>query len=292
MKKILLDTDIGPFLDDFAAILYALKSKEIELRAITSVYGNPELGAKLAKKLVDYSGEKIDVYIGETNPLEGEAYRTRVVTRGILSDDEIKCNAEEMGIKRNAVDFLVREIIDNKGKYDLITIGALTNIALALRKNPEIAGNINHHYIMGGSIRYNPDFPEYNITCDPEAAEIVFNSKTAKTLVPLDATMQAKIRQEDFSKLAKLGKLERAVLSAADFCFRSEQEIDTAMHDPLTLVIATNPEIAETEEMSLEVNFEGFTFPSTRSREESPISVCTGFNYNAFKDIFLRTILG
>lgn len=188
--KIILDTDIGKFSDDVIALLFALKHPEIELKGVTSVYETAEKGAEMSREMIKLAKKQIPVYAGCTKTLEE------------MQSSDIK-----------AVDFLIEETRKNKGEYNLVGIGPLTNIAMAIKKDERFQENIKKLYIMGGSIhrsytRYSID-PEYNIAVDSEAARITLESSIDKLIVPLDVTMDAFIIKKEFERLKESGDLEK-----------------------------------------------------------------------------------
>lgn len=258
VNKIILDTDMGIFSDDVIALLFALKHPEIELSGVTSVYETAEKGASMSREMVELAKKQVPVCIGNNQTLE-----------------------ENPSQNSEAVDFLLDETQKHKGEYDLLCIGPLTNIAVAIKKNDRFCENIRKLFIMGGSInrsytRYSTD-PEYNIAVDPDAARIVFESSIDKLIVPLDVTMDAVVPRKDFEKLKELGDLER---KAYDFTFQGK--FGEEMHDSLALAVMTNPEIATIEKMPIKVNIYGNTLVGG----ENILEVCMNFDYKAFRNIF------
>src|SRR4030042_1847829 len=213
MHKILLDTDIGKFSDDIIALLFALKHPQAELKGITTVGEYHKEGADCAKEMVECAKKNIPVYN-----------------------------------KDNAADFLAREINSHKREYDLVAIGPLTNIASAMAKEPDLLEKVNATYIMGGGVyrSYDPYdpfgnyTPEYNFAQDTKAAQTVISAKGNKVLVPLDATMYARIKKEELKKLRELGELERKAYELSSLYLFTEE-----MHDALALMALTTPEIFE-----------------------------------------------
>jgi purine nucleosidase len=282
MEKIILDTDIGSDVDDAIALLYAIRNRNIDLRAVTTVYGHTGLRAKIARKIMDYSGlENIPVYKGEVYPIASaykDIWHTGREGEGILSEDEFNCTSESMGIKPNAVDFLVNEITNNPKQYSLVCIGPLTNIARAMEKEPKVAECLKNLYIMGGDFSFSDEFPitrcayehhpEHNILCDVKAARIVFNSGTDRTLVPIDVTKKTGISRQDFEFLKRGDKADRAVANLINVWFDYRTKLYgkrveyTCMHDPLTLIATTEPNVIETRRMPVSIGNDGITYVS------------------------------
>lgn len=306
VEKILLDTDIGSDVDDALALLFALKTPALSLEGITTVYGCTDVRAKIAKKIIDYAGKSdIPVYVGEKIPLYSDhsVWHTGLEGKGILSQEECLAPPEQMGIKEGAVDFLIEKIMQRPGEYNLVTIGALTNVAKALKLEPRIEDKIKRMYVMGGTLSYpktfNPEAitpayeAEHNIRCDIEAARIVFRSDIPKTLFPLDVTVKTPISREDFEVLGTKGESEQAVKQLVDVWFKYRENIfrskveSTCMHDPLTVAGIVYPELLETVRLPISVNGNGITFVKEGAKL---IEFCYGVDYPKFREIFLETI--
>ncbi|MBT4165449.1 nucleoside hydrolase [archaeon] len=293
VKKIIFDSDIGSDVDDAYALLYAVKSDDLELQAVTTVYGKTDLRARLARKLLYYAGlEKIRVCVGESEPIRSvrEVWHTGLEGKGVLEEEDFAYSLRERGIQENAPKFLVDEIMNECGKSTIVSIGALTNVARALRMKPEIKSKIEHHYIMGGC--FGENYPEHNIACDVRAAQIVFSNDYPKTLIPLDITSKTDIGREELYDLRKGDKLQRAVSKLSDVWFSyknrypGEEASSTCMHDPLTLAVINHPELVESKVESVKVDEEGVTYFGGNC----PVNVGIGINEEKFKEHFLDVI--
>jgi len=304
MEKLLLDTDIESFIDidDALALLYALKSDKLDVKAVTTVYGNTHIRSKLVRKILESTKDTqhIPVYTGESIPIRSAfplVIKSGLEGSGLLTEQE--SNEPEPENLESAVDFLVNELTDNPNQCKIATIGAMTNLAKALQKKPEIAANIMHHYIMGGIIYNQEDhkktlcFPDYNIACDVEAAQIAFNSDTPKTLIPSNITRNAKINRNDLSSLRNTDPLNQAIGKLVDVWFNSrdaskdEKVHYTTMHDLLTIIAITHPQIFQFKNIPIHVDDEGVTTINPKGKE---MRVATGFDYTRFRQVFLDTI--
>jgi purine nucleosidase len=290
--KIILDTDIGSDVDDALALLYALKSPEIDLRAVTTVYGPTNLRATIAKKII---GERnIPVYAGESTPLSGR----KIWTTGREGEG---LSLGNLPVRRDAVEFLVDEISSHPGEYDVVAIGPMTNIAKALKLKPDLAGKINHLYLMGGAVSYPYEMrfptpyltenPEHNIYCDVVSAKEVFASPVRKTIVPLDVTARTKISRAAFEHLKSKGEREKTVANLVDvwFDYRTKHfgrtVPFTCMHDPLTLSIVHAPELVKTQKHPVSIDDAGLL--KLRGHEAN---LAVDIREAQFKDLFLKTI--
>lgn len=202
MIDIILDIDsVG---DDILAVLYAIQSKKINVLGITTVLGasgDIEQATKVALNTVALTGKYVPVYKGAGEPMgigildtSGDPVNFDQELKWKFGDRLKKFNtpAEEPTIKEediSAVDYLIESFNNRPGEITLVTTGTLTNIALAIKKDPSIVNKIKKAYILGGVFKTHGNITpvtEYNIWADPEAAKIVLNSGMDITLVPLD----------------------------------------------------------------------------------------------------------
>ena len=177
-RKMIIDTDTAS--DDAVALMMALQTEDIEVLAITIVAGNVNVkqGSINARYTVELCGKKVPVYEGSHGPLMRPVY-----------DAEFFHGEDGMGnmnypapqnppAQGHAVDALVETIRANPGII-LVTLGPMTNVALAVSRAPEIVENVSRCIVMGGAactVGNITPAAEYNIWCDPEAARICFRS--------------------------------------------------------------------------------------------------------------------
>lgn len=179
MRRFLIDTDTAS--DDAVAILMALRTPGIRVEAITIVSGNVpvEQGTKNALNTVELCGADVPVYVGMDRPLLREPSHAYFFHgddgMGGLHLPPPKRQPEAL----HAVDALINTITSAPGEITLVTLGPLTNVAVAVRKAPYLARQVREVYVMGGAANTVGNVTpaaEYNIWCDPEAARIVFHS--------------------------------------------------------------------------------------------------------------------
>jgi len=226
-KKILLDCDPG--LDDALALLLAHGDPDVELVGVTTVGGNVGLSrtTRNALALREYLHfEKVPVAAGAGQPLSGEVREashvhgesglgSAVLPEPVLAADE-----------RHAVDFIIETLRATPGAIHLVATGPLTNIALALQKEPAIARWVASFTIMGGSFTRGNATPaaEFNIYADPEAARVVFDADWQVLMIGLDLTLQAQANGPVVERLARLGVLaHELILPLATFWARANQ---------------------------------------------------------------------
>ncbi len=179
-RPFLIDTDAGS--DDAVALVMALRHSDVDLRAITVVAGNVPLEQGVVNSLyfAELCDADVPIFAGADRPLLRE-YVSADWFHGAdgLGDWGDRYQPQRSAAsEKHAVDAIVETVRARPGIL-LVTLGPLTNIALALRKAPDIAGLVSRCVIMGGAACTNGNVTpaaEYNIWCDPEAARIVFRS--------------------------------------------------------------------------------------------------------------------
>lgn len=201
MKNIILDIDSAG--DDILAVLYAVSREDINLLGVTTVLGasgSIEQATKVALNTIALTEKTIPVYAGAGEPIgnveneHGDPVNFDEELRWKFGDrlDAFNTAAEEPIKKaetQNAVDYMIDMIHKYPQEITLVTTGPLTNVALALEKDGEIADLVKEIYVLGGCFHiYGNITPvvEYNIFADPEAAKRVFCSEMKITLIPLD----------------------------------------------------------------------------------------------------------
>lgn len=205
-KKIIIDTDPG--VDDAMAILFALKSPELEVVGLTTIFGNvyTDLATQNALRLVEFAGRPdIPVAHGANLPLivplEGVADFVHG-SDGLGNTNPAPPTSE--AIDTPAAQFIVEMVMAHPGEITLVPIGPLTNIALALALEPRIADNVAGVVLMGGAALVNGNVTpaaEANIIHDPHAADVVFGAGWPVTMVGLDVTMQTFMSEEYLASL-------------------------------------------------------------------------------------------
>ncbi|MBN1680217.1 MAG: nucleoside hydrolase [Anaerolineae bacterium] len=173
----IIDTDTAS--DDAVAIMMALQTPDIEVEAITIVAGNMPVaqGSINARYTVELCGKNVPVYEGADQPLIRDIYRAYFF-HGPDGMGGMNYTAKTPAAEGNAVDVLIDTIKANPGII-LVTLGPMTNVALAVGKAPEIVHNVSRCVVMGGAactVGNVTPAAEYNIWCDPEAARLCFRS--------------------------------------------------------------------------------------------------------------------
>lgn len=259
--RVILDTDIGTDVDDCLALAVVLGSPELALEGVTCVYGDVALRARMVLKLLRLAGrDEVPVMLGAGEPL----LRLRPIFwqghegEGLLEpgDEALAPSAE------HAVDFLVRTVMENPGEIHLLAVGPLTNVALAVQREPRMAQRLAHLTVMAGALRgagaWHLPYAEHNVACDPEAAHVVLAAGAPTTLVPLDVTTRVAIRAEGVAALRAAGtSFHDAVAGQVERYPRYAAAGSTFLHDPLAAALVVRPALAEFAELRVEVETQG-----------------------------------
>jgi inosine-uridine nucleoside N-ribohydrolase len=263
-QRVIIDTDPG--VDDAMAILLALNSPELKVEALTVVPGNVEAaqGLENALKLVSLAGRcDVPVAGGAQHPLNqklitAQFWHGRNGLAGVdLPAPTCKPDA------RFGPDLIIELVHKYPHQITLIPVGPLTNIALAVSKDPGIASLVKDIVIMGGSITGgNVDgAAEANIYNDPEAAQIVFNAGWIVTMVGSDVGERTLMTRKYVTQLQGNHRPESDfVAKLADFYLtRSEKSgyPGAAMYDPLAVGVVVDPTLVTLQNMHVDVETKG-----------------------------------
>lgn len=248
--RIILDTDPG--VDDAMAILLALRSPELKIEAITPVAGNVPLELTLpnALRLVELAGRTdIPVAGGASHPLVRNLITAKAVHgNNGLGGVELP-TPKTRPVSETATEIIRRIVRASPGEISIVAVGPLTNVGMALRADPELAGMIRSIVVMGGSLsggNVNPA-AEFNFYVDPEAARIVFDAGVPLTMVGLDVTRKALLREEHLKVLREtntpVSQFAARIMKATMERWSGDGGKSVAMHDPLTVAHLIDPGI-------------------------------------------------
>ena len=266
MYRLILDTDPG--LDDALALFLALASPEVQLEAITTVSGNVhvDLTTRNALTLLELAGRTdIPVARGCDRPLLRQpVFADYVHGQNGLGGVELP-TPNLQPLAQHAVDLIIERVMAAPREITLVPVGPLTNIALALRKEPRIADRVREVVIMGGALRVPGNVTpeaEFNIYADPHAAHIVFHAGWPIRLVSLDVTNKTVLQPEQVRALAANGSpvtrlIQQMVDNFLDTFGRPRGLTAFQMHDPLCLSAALQPEMITWEQAYVDVELAG-----------------------------------
>jgi len=264
-KRIIIDTDPG--VDDAFAFLLAIASPEIKLEALTTTQGNVtlELATRNALSVLELAHvSHIPVAAGSKYPLV-QPLRASAYVHGESGIGNSKLpEPNSKPLSKHAVDYLIERVLDEPGELSIFPIGPLTNIAMAIRKEPKFAKAVKETVIMGGAIQEPGNITplaEFNIFVDPHAAHIVFHSGIPITLIPLDVTHKCLLRREHIDRLLKISSpVSRFIRDSVETYFKFSYErgfAGCALHDPLTLATVIAPELLTLKEYFVDVDHSG-----------------------------------
>lgn len=250
---IIIDTDPGQ--DDAVAILLALASPELEVLGITAVAGNVPLSLteKNARKICELAARPdIKVHAGAVRPMVRNLVTAEHVHGKTGLDGPVLPDPVMPLQGQHAVDFIVATLMARPaGTVTLCTLGPLTNVALALVREPRIASRIARIVAMGGGFFEGGNVTpaaEFNIYVDPQAARVVFEAGIPITLIPLDCTHQALTTAQRVARFRAMGNASGpAVAALLDFFERyDEHKYGTdggPLHDPCVVAWLLKPEL-------------------------------------------------
>jgi purine nucleosidase len=252
-RSVILDTDPGH--DDAIAILLAVASDELDLRALTTVAGNVpvEKTTYNALRLLDLAGaRRVPVYRGCARPMVKDLVTAEYVHGASGLDGPDLPEPSRTDEVLHAVDFLVTELMRAPERsVTVCLVGPMTNMGVALVIEPAIAGRIAEFVIMGGSFHAGGNvtpMAEFNVFVDPHAAHVVLTSGVPTTIMPLDVTHQAQATPFRVARLRSLhSSVGDAVCALLDFAGKYDiAEHGFAgypLHDPTVIAYLIEPEL-------------------------------------------------
>ncbi len=260
--RILLDCDPGH--DDALAIFLA--ARHSDLLGVTTVSGNAPLTATTQNALLtlQIAGLDVPVHAGASRPLVAEAKHAPDIHGESGLGGPVLPELTRTAAGSDAVRFIVDTVRGTDNVW-LVAVGPLTNVALALREAPDIAGRLEGISIMGGSVGFGnrTATAEFNIWADPEAAQVVFSSGVKLIMCGLNVTHQFMVLEDDVNKIRALGN-PVAAFAAELLSFYAQAYADAfsgraegPLHDPCAVLAVTHPELLKTEPRHVEVELRG-----------------------------------
>jgi purine nucleosidase len=306
VKRILFDTDPG--IDDALAILLALASPELKVEGVSAVHGNCSVGQATTNALsvLELAGAKhvpvargFELPLVQPSLLAPETHGDSGLGYARLPDPAMQ------PVAQHSVEFLINKIMSTPGEMTLVCIGPLTNVAVAIRKEPGIIKAVKEVIIMGGAIRHEGNsspLAEFNVHVDPHAAHMVYHSGMPMTLVPLDVTYHCALTRQDVARLQGIkSPIPRFVADSTRFYMEYHdeyQQIDGCIiNDPLALALTFAPELCDYEEHYVDVDLSGGvslgkTFADFYKLTKQPanMKVALGVRARDFIELFLERV--
>lgn len=292
---IILDTDIGDDIDDTWALGFLLKCPELDVKLITTANNHTYTKAKLVGKFLEKAGRS-DIPIGigiRTGSSKGA--QSRWIKNYDLEDYP--------GIVyENGVDALCNEIVESSELITIIAIGNLTNIAEALKKNPNIVQNSRFVGMQGSiNIGYEGDpnpAPEFNVLSNIKACREVFQAPWEKTITPLDTCGNMVLSGEDYKKF---WQCDNSIVSMIKENYKiwaqrrkllisyAPEDRSTILFDTVAVYLGFSEKFLNIENLKLQVTDEGFT---RKSEEGNLIRCATSWkDEQSFKELLVNRLI-
>lgn len=272
-KKVILDCDPGH--DDAMAIILAASGiSNLKIEAITTVAGNVEVEKNTlnALKVCDILGlDDIPVAQGAERPMVKEREIAEAIHGDSGLDGPILPEVPEKQIvETHAVDLIIEKIMASDGDITLVPTGPLTNIAMAMVKNPRIVPKIKEIVLMGGGTFGNwTPAAEFNIYVDAEAAKVVFESGVPIAMFGLDVTHQAVATDSVTKELDGIGNpVSGFVVELLEFFAKTYKEVfgfdGAPIHDACTVAYLMDESIFDMRHVRVDIETKGeFTYGMT-----------------------------
>lgn len=324
-QRIIFDTDpgIGAGLDadDPLALMLILASEELELMAVTTVFGNVEVAraTESALRVLEATARQdIPVAMGMSRSIDGVLHPESAVEYQKHLEQIGPVDLERVERERtpeHAVDLIVRTVNEHPGEITILAVGPLTNVAMAILKDPSLAEKVNRIAIMGGAFGFEPEFgrgnvtptAEYNIWHDPAAAKVVFESGIPLLAAGLDVTNPNKgtVLYEDrlmdlidgqsaFSEF--LHTVCRNYIDAPRFDWTSGKK-GCILYDPVAVAAVVDPSLVEVRNLPVLVETggqysAGQTIAVVRQEggQQHTVDVCVDVDGERFVDFFVTRI--
>lgn len=294
---VLLDTDVGTDVDDAIAIALILASPEIDLRAVTIVSGDTDLRGRIAKKLLTLgSRSEVPVAAGVREPVLRQRNFLRLGHEGhrIVDPDE-----ELHLANAHAVDLLINTVL--RERPHVVAIGPLSNLAVAIMKEPAVITSIPHLTVMGGLLHRDLDMPllDYNLGSDAEAAVVVLNAGIPTTLVPVDITCKVFFTAADLTRLRDArSRLLHTLCDAIEVWAPLQRALSSFqpdavafLHDPLTVAVLIERSLVTFERLRLRPAIVDGNFQFVHDPGAPGFEVATAVDARRFIEFLLDRLL-
>lgn len=311
--KVIFDTDfVVPPQDDGMALIFALQSPELDIRGITTVAGNDTMqrATSDALRVLEIGNRtEIPVYRGANRPLLHQKSEWATTLHGKWWSDEAPPAppggfAKKQAERESAVDFMVKEVNANHGEISILALGPLTNIAMAIRMDPNFAHNVKQIAIMGGAIATLPNGggnmtpnAEFNFWVDPEAAWIVLHSGIPLVLTPLNVTHKTNFAKPYYDEIVAADTpYTRLIKERMGPGFASNPGRHGAMYDQLTVASLIDPTLVKAVDLYVEMDIThgpdyGTSIGAPKRWEGGEESVKVAVQYDVDFERFIRMFI-
>lgn len=304
--RIVLDTDPG--IDDALAILLAVASPEVDLAAVTVTGGNCPLaqGVRNALAVLDMVRSDVPVVPGVALPLTRPAFTAEETHGDTGLGNAHLPEPTTQPAADHAVDLMIREIMAADTPVTLVAVAPLTNVALAIRREPRIVERVREVIVMGGAFDVpgnTTPLAEFNIYVDPHAAHIVLHSGMPLTLIPWDITSKVLLTQQNVDHLLSIDSpVSRFIADATSFYIDFHRNYfgyaGCSINDPCALALVFRPELAEYESVFVDVEIDslksmGKTMADTLNvwKQSPNVRLVRSFDQEAFLALFMERMI-
>lgn len=261
-KLVYVDTDVslgtpGAEIDDGAALIFLLRQQGVHVVSAGSVFGNApvkDTSLNLDRLLTWLGGEYIPLGLGAERPLIADIHWFE----SWQSDYGKTLPWQSRPVTILAANLLIEKIRSHPSQVSILSLGPMTNLALAVRLAPDIIPLTHQVIVMGGSFNVLNPAPEFNTRCDPEAAQIVFNSGWNVHILGLDITRRVHFSRFDFSSLPEGNPAVELLRSQAPGWIDRMEEMGweqdgCALHDAVAAAYLVDDTLFNIEEACVEV---------------------------------------
>jgi purine nucleosidase len=285
-EKIIIDTDIGDDVDDAFAVVLALRSPELQILGISTVFGDTQVRVELLDRLLGEAGRQ-DIPVVKGNPTDA---KTSLSQRPYAEGGHFSRPTHP-----DAVPFILDQIHKYPDQITLVCIGPLVNVGALIDKDPSTFRKLKRVVLMGGSIErgygdlgyskpHGPD-AEWNIKNDPRSAQKLLASGVPVFMMPLDST-QLKL---DEYKRAVLFHAGTPLTDALILLYHEWGEQTPTLYDPMTIAFIVHPQLCPVKPLRIRVDDQGFTRPETGSPNAQ---VCLHSDSEAFFRFYIPQVTG
>jgi purine nucleosidase len=285
-EKIIIDTDIGDDVDDAFAVALALRSPEVQILGISTVFGDTQLRARLLDRLLGEAGRQdIPVPIGPPTDAKTSLSQRHYAEGGHFA----------RATHPDAIPFILDQIRHYPAQITLVCIGPLVNVGALIDNDIDTFRKLRRVVLMGGSIErgygdlgyskpHGPD-AEWNIKNDPRSAQKLLSSGVPTFIMPLDSTQ---LKLEEY-KRAVLFQAGTPLTDALTLLYHEWGQETPTLYDPMTIAFIDNPQLCPVKPLRIRVDDQGFTRPEAG---QPNALVCLNSDSEAFFRFYMQRLTG
>jgi len=284
--RILLDTDIGTDIDDAWALGFVVAHEGFLPLGVTVTDGDTAARGRLAAKLLHVSGHgALPVAVGRATPVPPDR-----VDRQLEWAQDF---TSKRPIGQPAADFIVRTVRRYPGEVTLVAVGPLQNVADAVRREPRLPRLVRRLVLMSGCIEGFPGhdgpIPEWNVKQAVADAQLVYGAGFPLTIVPLDATMQVQLREDERGRLSRRRSPLTDALESLYRLWLASPTSRMTLHDQLAVAEAARPGayFEEMRTLPIRVDEAGMTRVDPAGK---PVTVCLRPRRDLLVEDYLRVL--